>query len=77
MSIVAWPFTSRRVFRRVDHYVCRRFALYLARKYGRRGTGWKWLRPDGTWMTIYHFLKALNRYQLRGTERRYRAAATA
>ena len=68
---------SRRVFGRVDNYVCRRFALYLARKYGRRGTGWKWLRPDGTWMTIYRFLKALDRYQLRGTERRYRAAATA
>ena len=68
---------SRRVFGRVDYYVCRRFALYLARKYGRRGTGWKWLRPDGTWMTVYRCLKALDRYQLRGTERRYRVAATA
>ena len=68
---------SRRVFGRVDHYVCRRIALYLARKYGRTGTGWRWLRPDGTWMTIYRFLKALGRYQLRGTERRYRNAATA
>jgi len=65
------------VFGRVDSYVRRRFALYLARKYGRRGTGWKWLRPDGTWMTIYRFLKALGGYQLRGTEKRYRVAATA
>ena len=68
---------SRDVFGRVDNYVCRRFALYLARKHGRRGTGWKWLRPDGTWMTPYRFLKALGRYQLRGTERRYRVTATA
>lgn len=68
---------SRRVFGRVDNYVCRRFALYLARKYGRRGTGWKWQRPDGTWMTIYRVLKALGRHQLRGTERRYRMIATA
>lgn len=68
---------SRRVFGRVDSYLCQRFALYRARKYGRRGTGWKWRRPDGTWMTIYRFLKALDRYQLRGTERRYRTAATA
>ena len=68
---------SRDVFGRVDRYVCRRFALYLARKHGRRGTRWKWLQPDGTWMTIHRFLKALGRYQLCGTERRYRVTATA
>ena len=68
---------SRDVFGRVDNYVCRRFALYLARNHGRSGTGWNWLRPDGTWMTIYRFLKALGRYQLRGTERRDRGTATA
>jgi len=68
---------SRRVFSKVDSYVCRRFALYLARKYERKGTGWKWLRPDGTWMTIYRFLKALDWWRLTGTERAYRKVATA
>ena len=66
-----------RVFSKVDNYVRRRFALYLARKYGQKGTGWKWQRPDGTWMTIYRFLKALGIHRLSGTQRPYRPVATA
>jgi RNA-directed DNA polymerase len=65
------------VFSKVDNYVRRRFALYLARKYGRKGTGWKWRRPDGTWMTIYRLLKALGIHRLSGTQRTYRPVATA
>lgn len=68
---------SRSVFDRIDSYVRRRFSLYVARKYGRKGTGWRWQRPDGTWMTTYRLLKTLDAYRLCGTERRCRAAATA
>jgi hypothetical protein len=50
---------SHAVFGRIDSYIRRQFALCLASRYGRMGTGWKWRRPDGTWMTIYRFLNTL------------------
>lgn len=59
---------SRQIFSKVDHYVCRRFALWLARKYGRRGTGWSWRTRQGQIMTIYRFARLLGLHQLRGTE---------
>ena len=68
---------SGRVFSKVDNYLRRRFALYLARKYGRKGTGWKWQRPDGTWTNILRFLAALGMYRLTGTQRAFRVVATA
>jgi RNA-directed DNA polymerase len=66
---------SQRIFSKVDNYVRRRFALFLVRKYGRRGTGWSWRTPAGRIMTIYRFLKLLGLYQLRGTERPWAVAS--
>jgi hypothetical protein len=64
------------VFSKVDNYVRRRFALYLRRRYGRKGTGWKWQRPDGTWTSVYHLVKAVGIVRLTGMlTPRWRATA--
>ena len=59
---------SRRIFSKVDNYVRRRIALYLARKYGRKGTRWSWKTPTGKVITIRQFLKPLGLHELCGTE---------
>ena len=68
---------SRRVFSKVDSYVCRRFALYLARKNERKGNRLDVAPARRDVDDDHRFLKALDWWRLSGTEHPYRKTATA